>query len=244
MPLSPTIIDIVLPCYNPTKDWVASIITAYDRIQAQLPLVGLQIILVNDGSTQPISSVDIAMLQQHIPLFKYINNTINKGKGAALRTGVAASKNDICIYTDVDFPYTIPSFIKIYKALTQDNIDIAVGIKDEQYYQHVPPFRRFISKTLRWLIRHLLQISITDTQCGLKGFNKEGKKVFLQTTINRYLFDLEFICSAERKKALTLQAIPITLKEGVVFSKVNWRILATESSSFLKILFKQVKTTK
>ena len=79
------------------------------------------------------------------------------------------------MFTDVDFPYTQDSFMSIWAALEAGEVDIAVGIKDASYYQHLPPARVAISKGLRWLARTFLGISITDTQCGLKGFTRNGK---------------------------------------------------------------------
>ena len=114
-------------------------------------------------------------------------------------------------------------------------VDVAVGIKDIKYYEHLPAFRVRISKLLRFFIRNFLRISITDTQCGLKGFNRLGKEIFLQTTIERYLCDLEFIFLVDRQKHLIMKPIRVSLKPGVVFSEVSWKILATEGMNFMKV---------
>jgi hypothetical protein len=85
------------------------------------------------------------------------------------------------------------------------------------------------------MIRTIIRLQITDTQCGLKGLQRDAKDLLLSGTIDRYLFDLEFIYKAERK-GLKLKAIPITLREGVQFSKVKWTIISGEFKNFLKIL--------
>ena len=71
--------------------------------------------------------------------------------------------------------------------------NVVIGVKDQSYYDHVPPLRRSISRVFRFFVRSLLRIPTDDTQCGLKGFDQVGKAVFLKTTIDRYLFDLEFV---------------------------------------------------
>lgn len=232
-------IDIVLPCYNPPKNWVNNLLESIAHLQKLLPDCCFHIILVNDGATHNVKPSDIAQLQTHLPHFQYIEHKKNNGKGYVLRTGVKKSKRDICLYTDIDFPYTEKSFMQLYQALANQECDVAVGIKNAAYYQQVPPLRIFISKLLRYLVRLFLGISITDTQCGLKGFTTKGKNIFLQTTINRYLFDLEFIFLAEHTPQIRLQAIEIDLKEGVDFSTVNWKILYQEGLNFLSILWKQ-----
>lgn len=233
-------LDIVLPCYNPIDNWATTILTAYQSIQQQLPTVPIHLILVNDGSKHPIPQAAIDQLKKAIPSFQYLTYTPNQGKGYALRTGVAQTKSDLCIFTDVDFPYAEKSLVQVYQLLAQGEQDIVVGIKDADYYKNVPKMRRRISKFLRYLIRTFLRTSISDTQCGLKGFNQKGKALFLQTTINRYLFDLEFIFLADRTKDLNMQPIAVRLKEHVVFSTANWKILATEGWNFLQLFVKSL----
>ena len=88
------------------------------------------------------------------------------------------------------------------------------------------------------MIRLFLSIPITDTQCGLKGFNRKVSPLFLSTTIDRYLFDLEFIKKAFKTKQYSIQAIPIRLNDNVVFSKMNYKILLPEMINFVKLLFR------
>ena len=70
----------------------------------------------------------------------------------------------------------------------------------------------------------LLRIPTDDTQCGLKGFNQVGREVFLSTTIQRYLFDLEFIFLAAQKN-LRIATEEVQLRPDVILSKMNWKKL-------------------
>ncbi len=168
-----------------------------------------------------------------------IGNKINCGKGHALREGVKAATGDLIIYTDIDFPYTHDSFLKIYSALKNEDADIAIGIRGEKYYSRLPKARMRISKLLRWFIKKFLRIPTDDTQCGLKGFNQKGKEVFLQTTINRYLFDLEFIFLSARNN-LSIKTVEVELRPDIVLSKMNWKILLQEFGNFLKIFVRSI----
>ncbi len=235
-----TTLDIVLPCYNPAPGWVQQITQAYAQLSKLLPETRIHIILVNDGSVKGISDADIMQLQQDIPACQYHAYTQNTGKGHALRTGVSKSTADYIIYTDVDFPYTIDSIFRVYNALYQNQCDIAAGVKDAAYYAHVPPVRRFISKVLRFLTASVLRLHISDTQCGLKGFNQKGKALFVRTQINRYLFDLEFIYLASRAQQLTLVPIPVTLRDDVQFSSMRFRTLSQEAWNFIKIVMRSL----
>lgn len=233
-------LDIILPCYNPVSGWAENVIQSYKEISTHIGNENIQLILVNDGSSKGISDDDINKIKQSIQLFSYISYPVNKGKGAALRMGVARSTAPVCIYTDVDFPYTTDSFLTIWQLLEAGKTDIAAGIKNENYYEHVPGTRRIISKVLRACTKFILRLKVSDTQCGLKGFNARGRELFLSTTINRYLFDLEFIFIASRNKNMVIRPVPIQLKENIHFSSMRFRILITEGFNFMKLFFKSL----
>jgi glycosyltransferase involved in cell wall biosynthesis len=228
-------LDLVLPCFNPIVHWETNLLKSVARIQELLPDTELYVYLVNDGSTKAVDPEKIAKLQSGLSQFQYVSYPENHGKGYALRTGMAETKNDLCIYTDIDFPYTEDSFVAIYRALTGNKpCDIAVGVRDENYYATVPPARVKISKTLRFFAKKLLTLPVDDTQAGLKGFNRKGREIFLQTQINRYLFDLEFIRKAARQKTVSIKPVKVQLKPGIVFSVMNPKILLTESWNLLR----------
>jgi len=229
---------LVLPCYNPPAGWAANIVASLARLRALLPpATGVHLYLVNDG-TASVGEADLALLRAEIPQFTYLAYPENHGKGYALRTGVEQVKEEICLFTDIDFPYEEASVAAVYEGLRTAAGDVVVGVRDETYYAHVPQGRVFISKALRRINRLLLGLAVSDTQCGLKGFNQQGRVVFLHGQIDRYLFDLEFIFLASRPGAgLRVVPVPVRLKPGIVFSQMSPRILLAESGSFLKILF-------
>lgn len=230
--LSSTACTIVLPCYNPQPQWVERITGEYTRITAMLG-VQVAMIVVNDGSTN-VTENDIATLRDAIPAFQYVSYNINRGKGYALRQGVAVADTEIVIYTDIDFPYTTESVAAIYRTLNKDDFDVAAGIKNEQYYMQVPPARRYISKLLRGMIGVFFKVPVTDTQCGLKGFKKHVKQEFLDIDIDRYLFDLDFI-KRVHKKRYKIKAVPVQLNEHVVFRRMSYKLLLPELINFIKI---------
>lgn len=232
-------LDIVLPCYNPLPDWEKRIIKAMNTLKIALPQVELYLYIVNDGSSQNIKSSSIEALKKEIKHFKFIEYQQNRGKGFALRKGVIATKNDLCIYTDIDFPYEMESFIRIYEDLRKGS-DVSIGVRSEVYYESVPKVRILISKTLKFFVRNMLSLPVADTQCGLKGFNKKGKALFLQTTIDRYLFDLEFVFNTAKQKTLNLEPVTVELRPGIIFTNMNFKILFQEGKSFLKIFFQSL----
>ncbi|MEL6588765.1 MAG: glycosyltransferase family 2 protein [Bacteroidota bacterium] len=236
--MSEIVLDIVLPCYRPPEGWTERIVEASRFLTDREQPIPHRMIVVNDGTPGGVPPWAIEQLETQLPHFLYLDLSENQGKGAALRAGVAKAEAEMVIFTDIDFPYTFSSLETLFQALQSKQTEVAIGIKDSQYYAHLPKGRVRISRFLRWLARTFLRISITDTQCGLKGFREAGRNIFLQTTISRYLADLEFIFLTDRQKEVRMLAFEVNLRPGVEFSKVNLRILATEGINFLRVFAK------
>lgn len=224
-----------MPCYNPGDRWQEELFAFYT---ATSHLYTLHFIIVNDGSR------NTANIQEQITLIKnrgisvlLISYEKNMGKGYALRQGVAAAGSPLVLYTDIDFPFTDESTLRVLLNLADESCDIAVGYRADNYYQKTMSFyRKVLSKSFRFFIRRILGMEVTDTQCGLKGFNQKGKEKFLATTINRYLFDFEFIYTSGRDHSLKLKTVEVKLKENVMFSKMRPKILLQEMFNLSKVL--------
>ncbi|MCC5916567.1 MAG: glycosyltransferase family 2 protein [Cryomorphaceae bacterium] len=229
-------LDIVLPCFNPTVGWETTVIDNYKQLCATLPEVEISIILVNDGANYGIENYMVKNLTNSIPLFIYLENNKNMGKGYTLRKGVEQAKGDYIIVTDIDFPYTNNSFINLFNELKNNNLDICLGVRSEAYYNNIPAQRTKLSKSLRLITKKLLKLPVDDTQCGLKGFNKIGKKVFLQTKTNSYLYDIEFIYLASRDNSIAIGSEVVLLKNETKIPNVKISLLFRELLNFSKLI--------
>jgi glycosyltransferase involved in cell wall biosynthesis len=147
-----TTLNIIVPCYNPPNAWAAHLCQQYQAFTAGTATPIIQLILVNDGSNKGISEKDLSFLQSQIPTIQIVSYETNRGKGYALRQGVAASKADLYIFTDIDFPYTLDSMWAMERALHERG-NIAAGYRNRTYYEHVPAWRKGLSWAFRGFIR-------------------------------------------------------------------------------------------
>lgn len=227
-------VSIVLPCFNPPVGWELIVISNFIKLSESISIK--ELIIVNDGSNRNFDIYAVEKIFAQFPV-KIISYKENRGKGYALREGVKQASANFIIYTDIDFPYTIESFLDVYSSLKGYIADLAVGVRSESYYKHLPITRVRISKFLRNITAKFIQIPVNDTQCGLKGFNESGKAIFSKTTIDRFLFDLEFIFLASRQK-LRIKAVQVELRQDVQLSRMPMKTLMQEFGNFLKILYK------
>ena len=231
-------LSLILPCYNPPQGWERNIYTTYAAFCKRIN-TSAELLIVLDGESLTVTQESLTYLEKNIPGIKIIRYPENHGKGYAIRQGAANATGEIVLYTDIDFPYTIDSMCSVYEGLDGNKYDVGVGVKDAAYYRRVPLVRLLISRCLRFLTGLFLSMPITDTQCGLKGFRREVMPVFSKTTIDRYLFDLEFLRNCFKNKEIRVKAIPVSLNENVHFRKMNYHILLPEILNFAALLFKR-----
>ena len=226
-------LDIVLPCYNPSSGWEEKVLDSIREIRRKIDGV-VHLTLVNDGSSIELAPA-IKKLEETLTDFTYIHQVPNGGKGKALRTGIRSTLSDRIIFTDIDFPYTTDSLLEIFHHLV--DYDVVIGIRDASYYDNIPFRRKWISKILKQVNKILLRLPSADTQGGLKGMNEKGRAVFLETGIDRYLIDLDFLKRVGKRK-LRFKECVVQLKKGIEVSEMGYRILIDELSNFIQILFR------
>jgi glycosyltransferase involved in cell wall biosynthesis len=233
-------LTLVIPCYNPRAGWHLHLAKQLSAMRAALAqeVAVVGVVIVNDGSHTALGADLLTPISDTGVPAQMLTYSPNRGKGYALRTGVAATRSELVVYTDIDFPYTQASMLAICRALLA-GADVAAGVRPATYFAQVPWFRKRLSLSFRWLLKRSLRLAISDTQAGIKGFNAKGKTQFLRTTIDRFLFDLEFIYNSSQQKDLVVRAVEVDLRPGITFSRMSTKVLATEFLNFLKLLLRR-----
>lgn len=135
MPLNPTApvtLSILVPVFN-EAGLIAGVL---DRIvAAPAPYFAArnihpEIILVDDGSLDGSSQAIeqyIAGRPCHSPSIRLLRHPRNRGKGAAIRTALAAARGELCIIQDADFEYDPAEYANLLRPLLADEADIVFG---------------------------------------------------------------------------------------------------------------------
>ncbi len=154
-----------------------------------------EVICVVDGSSDATFKNAKTVKDPEVKVFGYENN---KGKGYALRYGMARSKGEIIAFLDSGFEIPPASIVMGLQHFEWYNADIIVGSKrhiaSKVYY---PFMRRVLSFGYQFLARVLFGLKIRDTQVGIKIFKREVlEKTLPRLLVKRYAFDIEILAVA------------------------------------------------
>lgn len=201
-------LSLVIPAYNEEKrieNFIKNVID-YKKRNSFIN----EIVVVDDGSTDKTEDI-LKKYQNDIRILKH---TANRGKGAAIKTGVLAANEENIIFMDADNstnPDQIPKLIEALK-----NYPVVTGSRKEKESRIIkkqPMTRIFLSKIFNLTVNMLFpNLGISDTLCGFKGMrNKEGKLLFEEMISERWVFDVEMLIRA-RKMGYKIGIMPITWK--------------------------------
>ena len=228
-------IDLILPCYNPHEGWQELVVCQYKVLERVWPQIQFHLCIVDDGSQYGFEKPVVDFLVTNIVHIKIIRLSKNHGKGYALREGIAVCSGDMQVYTDYDIPYTLTSMSKVISCLLR-GADIVVPSRSKMYDRQLPIFRRCISRLVRWCNHYLFRLPYSDTQAGLKGLGRKGRTVFLNTHIDTYLCDWEFVLKASRISTLRIVTTDIELRKDVQLPNFTWSICWNEFVNCLLML--------
>jgi dolichol-phosphate mannosyltransferase len=159
-------LSLVIPAYNEDAGILQAIIEADEALSKLTSQY--EVLVVDDGSRDDTSRIveDAARTRPNVKLLRH---EINKGYGAALRTGFEAASYSRVAFTDADCQFHLEDLAPLLE-LTKDH-DLAVGYR---VGRKDPAQRRFYSWGYNVLIRALMGTRVRDCDCALKVFRKEA----------------------------------------------------------------------
>lgn len=187
-----TLVSIVIPAYNEERRITSTLQQIIDYTTAN-ENYDFEIIVVSDGSNDKTDN-----LVKKFPIVKLISYLINKGKGYALRTGVAKSNGEYIYICDVDLSTPIKELDKFLKYSAEYDCIIGSRALPCSKEHRSSKYRKNMGRIGNILINLFLDLDVRDSQCGFKLFSSKVKDIFLSVKANRWSFDIDFLYYLKR----------------------------------------------
>lgn len=168
-------LSIVIPTYNEEE----GIVTVLEDLSGDLELKDVEIIVVDDGSTD--RTCDIV---QQFPKVRLIKHRTNKGYGASISTGIKASNKRYVIWCDSDGQHRAEDVSRVAHTLILEDLDYCIGARDKTSYQTND--RRMGRYALKLAVNIAAGQPVKDFNSGLRGFKRDVIRRYLHLLPKRF----------------------------------------------------------
>jgi len=189
-------LSIIIPCYNER----GTILPLVNAVKAS-PVADMEIIIVDDCSsdgTQDVLKQTIAPLVDRV-----IYHEVNKGKGAALRTGFQHATGDIVVVQDADLEYDPQEYPVLMKPILDGKADAVFGTRFQGGDAHrVVYFWHMVGNRIFTLLSNMFtNLNLTDMETGYKMVKRS---VLQKITLveDRFGFEPEITAKLARAKCV------------------------------------------
>jgi glycosyltransferase involved in cell wall biosynthesis len=213
-------LSIIIPVFNEVK----TISTLANAVNAVAINMEKELIFVDDCSTDG-SRDALAALQKEHPGWKFAFHQVNRGKGAALRSGFKEATGDIILIQDADLEYDPRDYPALLAPILDGHADVVFGSRFIGNGPHrVLFFWHFVgNKFLTTLSNMITNLNLSDMEVGYKAFKKEVLES-ISLREERFGIEVELTAKIARKK-WKIYEVPVSYygrdySEG---KKITWK---------------------
>lgn len=217
-------LSVVVPAFNeerrlsPTLDRLLSYLNGMVR--------DFEVIVVDDGSDDRTAEI-IADRAKGDPRLRSVQHTTNRGKGAAVKSGVAAARKRWVLLVDADLGVPIEEFELVWPHV--ERAPVVIGSKRMPGMNAGQPrWRKLLGGLGQGLIRAFCVSGFHDTQCGFKLIRGDiARELFRHGRLNGFGYDFEFLWLAQRAQVRVAE-VAVTVRddfEGTVSLMSYARVL-------------------
>jgi glycosyltransferase involved in cell wall biosynthesis len=211
------VLSVIVPAYNE-----AATVEEAVRQLRDVPLA-LEIILVDDGSTDGTGAIVDGLARAGLAQ-RVIRQPVNRGKGAAIRAGIAAATGHVIVVQDADLEYDPQELPRLLDPIRLGKADAVYGSRFQSGPRRVLYFWHSLGNRFLTLVSNMLtDLNLTDMETCYKMVRADLLKR-LPLTSDRFGFEVEVTARLARSRA-RIWEIPITYA-GRTYAegkKIGWR---------------------
>lgn len=183
-------ISAVLPALNEQENLELAVDRAVEALAGMTD--EFEVIVVDDGSTDGTLDVAKELMRKHGALVRVVVHPVNRGYGAALRSGFSVTRGDLVFYTDADNQFDVGE-LSYFLPLIED-YDVAVGFR---VYRYDTALRSILSWVYNRIISVLFRVKVRDVDCAFKLFRREVLEK-IQIECDDFFVDAELVAKARK----------------------------------------------
>jgi len=221
----PEVLSIIIPAYNEAK----TIHLILDKVKSVELLNGIQkeIIIVNDRSSDGTAEAIESYMDSNVDLnIQYHTHDVNKGKGAALHTGIKMATGNYLIIQDADLEYDPIEYNILLKPMVEGWADVVYGSRFMGGKPHRILFfwHSIGNNFLTFLSNMFTNLNLTDMETCYKLFRTEIIQP-LKLKEKRFGFEPEVTAKVARIEDIRIYEVGISYygrsyKDG---KKIGWK---------------------
>jgi dolichyl-phosphate beta-glucosyltransferase len=212
-PIPLSTLSLVIPAFNEEARLPAlleTLATSADEAARSAGFELLEVVLVDDGSTDATRRMLDDAGAADPRLKPLLGSGENRGKGAAIATGVAAVRGEYVLLADVDLSTPLEELPKLATALGE-GADVAIGSRGlpGSEVERGPAHRQLTGSTFSAVVRAMTGLRLRDTQNGFKLLPAElAKGLFADQLCPGFAFDVELLLRAQLE-GLRIAEVPV-----------------------------------
>jgi dolichol-phosphate mannosyltransferase len=172
-------ISLVIPAFNEEAGIATAIAEADDALSRIAD--DYEILVIDDGSRDGTYAIAQRAAMDR-PRVRVLHHDLNRGYGAALRTGFEAARCDLVAFTDADCQFDLADLARLVPLAEQAPIVAGYRIDRQDIWR-----RRFMSRGYNLVTRTLLGTRVRDCDCALKVFRRETLSHLLPNSANFFV---------------------------------------------------------
>jgi glycosyltransferase involved in cell wall biosynthesis len=216
------VVSIIVPAHNQQKT-IKQDLENIHKVMSQTRW-SFEIIVVVDGSKDKTFDEAKKAVGENIKIFGYENN---KGKGYAVRYGMARAKGEYISFIDAGMDINPNGISMLLEYMEWYSADIIVGSKRHPGSKVNYPFiRKVYSFVYYLLIKFLFGLCLKDTQTGLKVFKRNVlEKVMPRLLVKQFAFDIEILAVADHLGFKKIYEAPVEVNFDFRGSHISYALI-------------------